>query len=446
MARQRTIEKEAALSGVGLHTGALCTATFKPAPPDTGIRFQRVDLPGRPIIPADLEHVVDLSRGTTLGIGDARVHTVEHALSAMVGLGIDNLLVELDNIELPVGDGSALPVFNALKRAGIAEQDAEKHFIRIDRPVYFRQDEAALSVTPADETRVSMTIAFDHVAIGTQYASFTITQDVYEREIAPARTFCFLREVKMLQDAGLIKGGSLESAIVVGEDTVLNEDLRFPDEFVRHKILDLLGDMYLLGRSVRGHIVSVKGGHEKNVRFSQQIRRMIANGHGHGGGNGETLQDYRITPGKNVPALDVHKILRILPHRYPFLLVDRILRFEARKSVTGIKNVTVNEPFFQGHWPDLPVMPGVLIIEAMAQVSSVLIFGENGEPSDKLAFFLAVEKAKFRQTVVPGDQLVIDAEMLHLRHNACRVKAIARVDGQVAAEATMTFGLMPARR
>lgn len=438
MSKQRTIVEPVSFSGTGLHTGSLTTVTFKPAPPDHGIVFCRVDLPGKPAIPANIDNVVDVSRGTTIGINGAKVHTIEHAMAAMVGLGVDNLWIELDAEEIPNGDGSALPVMTTLLKAGIQDQDAEKQYLTVDRPVYYRQDDVTLSILPANEFRVSLTIAYDHVAIGTQYASFTITEDTFRNEIAPARTFCFLREVRMLQQNGLIRGGSLESAVVIGDEAILNDDLRFPDEFVRHKILDLIGDLYLLGKPIRGHIVGVKCGHEKNVMFSKQIKKFYSNG------NGATkpLKDYRVSPAKQQPALDVNKILKILPHRYPFLLVDRILTFEAFHRVTGIKNVTVNEPFFQGHWPDLPVMPGVLIIEAMAQVSSVLIFGENGDPNGRLAFFMGVEKAKFRRTVVPGDQLLIESEMIHCRHNACKVRAKAMVDGTVVAEATMSFGLM----
>jgi len=436
MPKQKTIAKEVYLSGVGLHTGSLTEVTFKPAAPNTGIRFVRVDLDGKPEIPANVDYVVDVSRGTTLGIGDARVHTVEHGLAAMVGLGIDNLIVEMDADEIPNGDGSALPVMTTLLNAGVVEQDAERDYITVDYPVFYRQDDVTLSVMPSDEPRISMTISYDHPAIGTQYASFVLTEEVFQNEIAPARTFCFLREVKMLQEAGLIKGGSLESAVVIGDDAILNDTLRFPDEFVRHKILDLLGDMYLLGHPIRGHVMGVKGGHEKNVQFSKQIKTVCFNGNGLHDARGP-----RMTP-RGVPALDVNKILKILPHRFPFLLVDRILTFEPMKHVVGIKNVTVNEPFFQGHWPEMPVMPGVLIIEAMAQVSSVLIFGENGDMNGKLAFFMGIEKAKFRQTVVPGDQLVIESELVHLRNNACKVQAVARVDNRVVAEAAMTFSLL----
>jgi UDP-3-O-[3-hydroxymyristoyl] N-acetylglucosamine deacetylase/3-hydroxyacyl-[acyl-carrier-protein] dehydratase len=437
MAKQQTIKQEASFSGIGLHTGSLTTVTFKPAPVNSGIVFYRVDLPGKPAIPANIDHVVDVSWGTTIGINGTKVHTVEHALSAMVGLGVDNLIIELDAEEIPNGDGSALPVMTTLLRAGIQEQDAEREYITVDRPVCYRKDDVTLSIFPSDELRVSMTIAYDHVAVGAQYASFKITEDSFKEEIAPARTFCFLREVRMLQEKGLIRGGSLESAVVIGDDTILNDELRFPDEFVRHKILDLLGDMYLLGHPVKGHVVGVKCGHEKNVNFSKQIKQVCANGHP--ADPGEKKVAKAVPP---PPALDVTKIMKILPHRFPFLLVDRILSFCPGEHATGIKNVTVNEPFFQGHWPNSPVMPGVLIIESMAQVSSVLIFGEEGVPDGRVAFFMGIDKAKFRRTVVPGDQLVIECEMLRCRRNACKVKARALVDGAVVCEATMTFGLI----
>ena len=437
MDKQKTIAEEVSFSGVGLHTGSLTTVTFKPAPPDTGIIFRRMDLEDKPYIPADVDHVVDVSRGTTVGIGEAKVHTIEHGMAAMNGLGIDNLYIELDAEEIPNGDGSALPVMTTLLKAGTVEQEADKRYIVVDRPVYYRQDEVTLNVLPADELRVTMTIAYDHVAIGTQYATFTITEETFRDQIAPARTFCFLREVRMLQDQGLIMGGSLESAVVIGDEAILNDELRFPDEMVRHKILDLLGDIYLLGRPLKGHIIGVKAGHAKNIMFSKQIKKVYADGH-----DTRALRDYRLTTRRTDTALDVNKIMKILPHRYPFLLVDRILSFDPMRQVTGIKNVTVNEPFFQGHWPDVPVMPGVLIVEAMAQVSSVLIFGDNGEPNGQLAFFMGIDRAKFRRTVVPGDQLLIEAEMMHFRHNACKVRAVARVEGDVAAEAILTFGLV----
>ncbi len=438
--KQRTIANEVSFSGIGLHTGNLTTIVFKPAPPNSGVTFYRVDLPGRPGVKADIDHVVDVSRGTTIGINGAKVHTVEHVLAAIAGLGLDNLEIEVDANETPVGDGSALPFMATLKKAGIVEQDEEREIITIRHPVYYKNDDVTLSVLPSDELRMTMTIAYDHVAVGTQYASFTINPENFEKEIAPARTFCFLRDVKMLQDQGLIRGGSLENAVVIGDDAILNDDLRFPDEFVRHKILDLLGDMFLLGMNVRGHVIGVKSGHAMHVMFSKQIKRSLLNGNAPKG-----EEAVHISRPKTEPALDVNTIMQVLPHRYPFLMVDRILSIEPYKKVVGIKNVTVNEPFFQGHWPSMPVMPGVLIIEVMAQVSSVLIFGdEEKQYPGKLAFFLGIDRARFRRTVVPGDQIVVEAKMVRHRRNACRVHAVASIDGDPAAEAEMMFGLMDA--
>lgn len=282
MDKQQTIAAEISFSGVGLHTGSLTTVTFKPAEPNTGIVFKRIDLPDAPEIKADVDHVVDVSRGTTIGIGEARVHTIEHVMSCLNALGIDNCIIELDAPEIPVADGSAMPALTAIRKVGIKEQDAEREYIVITEPVYYRHDDVTLSVLPADDFRISMTIAYDHVAIGTQYASFSISEEVFEQEIAPARTFCFLREVRMLQEQGLIKGGSLESAVVIGDESILNDKLRFPDEFVRHKMLDLIGDMYLLGRRVRGHVISVKSGHARNVLFSKQIKKTYLNGNSPG--------------------------------------------------------------------------------------------------------------------------------------------------------------------
>jgi UDP-3-O-[3-hydroxymyristoyl] N-acetylglucosamine deacetylase/3-hydroxyacyl-[acyl-carrier-protein] dehydratase len=440
MEQQRTIAEEVSFSGIGLHTGTLTTMTFRPAPPDSGVTFYRADLPEKPAIQADIDHVVDVSRGTTIGLNGAKVHTIEHVLAAIYGLDIDNIAIELDGPEIPNGDGSARPFMQVLKKAGLIEQNAERRYVRVTDPVYYRHDDVTLSILPADELRMSVTIAYDHVAIGTQYASFTITPETFEKELAPARTFCFLREVKTLQEQGLIKGGSLQSAVVIGDESILNDHLRFPDEFVRHKMLDLLGDMYLLGRRIKGHVISVKSGHAKNVMFSKQIKKAYLNGHA-------TLED-ALALSKQAPALDVSEIMRILPHRFPFLLVDRVLSFVPRQRAVGIKNVTVNEPFFQGHWPTVPVMPGVLLIEVMAQVGSVLILDGNAEAEEdsprQFAFLLGVDRAKLRRSVVPGDQIVVEAEVLHYRHNACKVKAVARVDGAVAAEAEMLFGLMTA--
>ncbi len=435
MENQKTIAREASFSGIGLHTGNLTTLTFKPAPPNSGITFQRIDLPDKPSIKADVDNVVDVTYGTTIGINGVKVHTVEHVLAAIAGLGVDNLNIEVDASETPVGDGSAVPFMNTLQKAGVVEQKAERKFIQIKQPVYYKNEDVTLSVLPSDELRITMTIAFDHVAIGTQYASFVITPDTFATDIAPARTFGFLRDAKMLQEQGLIKGVSLENAVAIGDESILNEDLRFPDEFVRHKILDLLGDMYLLGRPVKGHVIGVKSGHASHVKFSQEVKKSLL--------NGRSKRDDLSPLAKMPTVLDVNMIMKVLPHRFPFLLVDRILSFVPFERVVGIKNVTVNEPFFQGHWPSMPVMPGVLIIESMAQVSSVLIFHDNALPN-KVAIFLGIDRAKFRRTVVPGDQLILEAEMTQMRRNACKVRACAKIGDAVVAEADMLFGLMDA--
>lgn len=433
MDKQCTTGESVSFSGIGLHTGNLTTVTFKPAPPDSGVTFYRTDLPGRPAIKAEIDNVIDVSRGTTIGTDGNEIHTVEHVLAAVVGLGIDNLDIEVDANETPVGDGSSLPFMTALKKAGIVQQDRERQYIKVDEPVYYREGDVTLSILPADELRVTMTIAFDHVAIGTQYASFTVTPETFEKEIAPARTFCFLREVKMLQDQGLIRGGTLENAVVIGDESILNDDLRYPDEMVRHKILDLLGDLFLIGRPVKGHIIGVKSGHAMHVKFTKQIKKALLNGNA----QSDTLTG--LAQPRPAPALDVNRIMKILPHRFPFLLVDRIMSYTPMKHAVGIKNVSINEPFFAGHWPKNPVMPGVLIIEAMAQVSSVLIFGPDGDSEGRQAFFMGINNAKFRKTVVPGDQIVIETTMIRVRRNACRVRAIAKVDGDTAVEAEMTF-------
>ncbi len=273
---QTTVAAETSVSGIGLHTGCLSTLTFKPAPPDTGIVFRRVDLAGAPIIPATLDHVLNTSLRTAIGVGTAEVNTVEHVLAALVGLGIDNALVEVDAPETPGADGSALPFVKALRKAGLTEQDRPRRYYEILDPVRHRHEDALMTIEPSDGFRISMTISFDHPAIGTQLASFAITPEVFEREIAPARTFGFLCHMRSLMSQGIIQGVSLENSVVIGDEGVLNDDLRFPDEFVRHKILDLMGDLYLLGRPLRGHVTAAKTGHASHVAFSRRLRQQAA--------------------------------------------------------------------------------------------------------------------------------------------------------------------------
>ncbi len=427
MDKQYTIAKEATFSGIGLHTGNLATLTFKPAPANSGVTFHRVDLPDSPAIKADVNNVTDTSRGTTISNGDANVHTVEHVLAAVVGAGLDNLDIEVDANETPLGDGSSLPFTEVLQEAGRVEQDADRTYITITEPVHYQNGEVQLTILPADEMRITMTIDFNHVAIGTQHATFTLIGDTFNEELSSARTFCFLREVKELQDKGLIRGGTLENAVVVGDESILNDDLRYDNEMVRHKILDLYGDIFLIGGRIKGHVIAVKSGHATHVEFTKKIRKSL---------EGAKKPAAPIVP---EPILTVNDIKNIIPHRYPVLLVDRVVEYEPNVVVRGLKNVTNNEPFFNGHWPDNPVMPGVLIIEALAQVTSVLIFGPEGPSDERRAYFMGIDQCKFRKIVVPGDQLILEATTIKLRRNAARVLGKAYVNGAVVAEAEMMF-------
>ncbi|MDP8247150.1 MAG: bifunctional UDP-3-O-[3-hydroxymyristoyl] N-acetylglucosamine deacetylase/3-hydroxyacyl-ACP dehydratase [Candidatus Tritonobacter lacicola] len=433
MERQRTIAGEARYFGIGVHTGSKTAITFKPAPPDTGIRFVRVDLPGRPSIAADIEHVVGVERGTVLGVDDVRVHTVEHVLAALCGLGIDNLFVEVDANEPPVGDGSAVPFVRMIRSAGIVEQDAPRAFIELSAPVRTEKNGATITVIPGGEFRISCTYSFPSEGFHDQFLSLTIDEETFEREIAPCRTFCFYHEVEELMNRGLIKGGSLDSAVVIGDGAIFSKErLRFRDEFVRHKILDLLGDLYLLGMRIRGHVIAVRSGHELNVRLVNQLAGLRKKTRAKG--------EIKLPEGSKV---DINDIKKILPHRYPFLLVDRIVEMKKYTRIVGIKNVTVNEPFFMGHFPERPVMPGVLIIEAMAQTAGVLTL-QRPDTKGKLAYFMAIDRAKFRRAVVPGDQLRIEIEVLRFGTRVGKVKGTATVDGEVAAQAELTFAFIQA--
>lgn len=441
MAKQHTIQKSVSFSGRGLHSGNESTVTFRPAPADSGVVFYRVDLPGRPAIPADIEHVVDISRGTTIGLNGIKVLTIEHVLAALVGLEIDNVAIELDANELPVGDGSAKPFVDALIEAGTAEQDADRMVMTVSKPVTYRNDDITITLLPSDEFRLSFTIDYPHYpkkVVGTQFLSEVISKKDFERDIAPARTFCSMHEVEALQSRGLIKGGSLENAIVIGDEDILNEALRFSDELVRHKMLDLLGDLFLLGRPLEAHVIAIKSGHAAHIEFARMVRDQE-------GGNDR--RNRRSGPRvSEIPQIgrqmDISEIRGVLPHRYPFLLVDRIDSLVEGKRATGIKSVTANEEFFQGHWPDMPVMPGVLIIEAMAQVGGVLVL-KTADLAGTPAFFSGVDKARFRKAVRPGDQLVIEVDLVRLKSRFSKVHGRAYVDGALAAEADLMFSLKP---
>lgn len=424
---QTTLQQSVVYSGVGLHLGKMTSITFKPAPANTGIVFVRTDVKSRPRIKACLENVRQVeeqSRRTTLGYDYYEVHTVEHVLSALYGLRIDNCIIELDSDEPPEPeDGSVRSYIKVLEKAGIKEIEGElARVIAIEKPINIEAFGATLTAVPYDGLKISFTIDFDHPVLGTQYLSLELTPEIFKSEIAPARTFCLYEDVKHLQEKNLIKGGTLQNAVVVGDDGILNDEpLRFPDEFVRHKILDLIGDLSLLGARLKGHIISAKSGHASNVKFVKKIA--------------DVHRPIRDSVPLTDKKWDINDIMDLLPHRYPFLLVDRMLEVVPDKRVVGLKNVSINEPFFQGHFPGSPIMPGVLIIEAMGQVGGLMLFNSLEKPSNWIVFFTGLDKVRFRTPVRPGDQLIFELEMIHKRGPMCRMKGIAKVDGKIAVEA-----------
>lgn len=418
--RQNTIARPGDLQGVGLHTGAEVRMRIHPAPVNTGIVFRRTDLPGAPEVPALLSHVAGTDLGTSIGQGEVKIHTVEHLLSALVAREIDNALVELDAAELPAADGSAREFLRLIDACGRAEQDAPARFLPVAETFSLSKGQSEYVVTPAQDYRVSTTIEFDHPLIGRQYGSFRVGDASYADEVLPARTFGFLRDVEAMRGRGLAMGGSQENAVVLSEDGVVEgTQLRFPDEFVRHKALDVVGDLALVGARIRAHVIAERPGHLGNVALARELvaraeKKALAR-----------------------PILNIEQITQYLPHRYPFLLVDRVVEFEERKRIVGLKNVTINEPFFVGHFPGRPVMPGVLIIEAMAQVGGLLVLEQMENLDDKVVYFMSLDNVKWRRPVTPGDQIRFEVEVLQIRGATCRMKGVGTVDGHVVAEAEM---------
>jgi UDP-3-O-[3-hydroxymyristoyl] N-acetylglucosamine deacetylase/3-hydroxyacyl-[acyl-carrier-protein] dehydratase len=413
------IERTAQVRGTGLHTGSETTLTFEPAKAGTGIVFRRTDLPGAPEIMARLSTVQATERRTVLGEGDAQVHTVEHVLGAVRGLGVDDVAIALDGPEPPAGDGSFRPFVEALRAAGIVERPGEPVLYRVAAPFTVTAGESTYVISPARELRLTVTIDFPHPLIGSQAGSWRLSPEVFERELAGARTFGFTHEVERLRAQGLIQGATTANAVVLDEVRVLDTELRWPDEFVRHKAGDLTGDLALLGGRLEAHVVATRPSHEGNVALARALART---GQREGG-----------------IAMDIGQILDVIPHRYPFLLVDRIIEVEGERRIVGIKNVTINEPFFQGHFPGHPIMPGVLIIEAMAQVGGMLLLGlfKGEERQEKVVYFMSLDGVKFRRPVLPGDQIRFELEMVQFRGKTCRMKGVAFVDGQVVSEADM---------
>ncbi len=431
--KQRTILKEVSVVGKALHTGNEVSLTIKSAPENTGIIFRRVDQFGHPEIRPDVKNIGELVRCTSLCTNETSIQTVEHVLSALNGLNIDNVIVEMNASEPPILDGSAKHYVNALLSAETVEQSAERKFLTLNAPVSVSVGNRSLIALPYDGLKITCTSADDR-GIYTQHLSVDVTEQTYISDIAPARTFTFYDDIEELLKLGKIKGGSLDSAVVIKGDKILSkEPLRFEDEFVRHKILDIIGDLYVLGMPLKAHIIAVRPGHSLNADL---VKKIYSQKHKPNNVKSSKLVE------NDEAVLDVHKIMNTLPHRYPFLLIDRVVDFSSENSLRAIKNVTINEPFFQGHFPGQPVMPGVLQIEAMAQAAGLLMM-KLGNVEDKLAYFMSCDKVKFRQVVVPGDQLVIDVKLTKSRGNRIGVASgKCSVNGEVVSSAELMFTIV----
>ncbi len=417
--KQKTLAGPVEISGKGLHSGAEARMVLSPREADQGIVFRRVDLEGAPEIPADVEHVVETDRGTVLQQGGVRVRTIEHLLAAIASLGIENVTIELDNEEPPAAGGSAATFTNRLLEAGIEEQESEAAVWVCETPLSVEEGASRYTVIPDDRYVISSSIEFDHPLIRRQHASYEIRPDLFCEEIAPARTFGFYEDADRLRTMGLAQGADTTNTVVLTRDGLYEGvELKYADEFVRHKILDLVGDLALLGQRIKGQIIAERPGHHGNITLvraiAEEVRKKAA-----------------------ARRVDIDQIFHILPHRYPFLLVDRVIEYEPGTRIVGIKNVTINEPFFIGHFPGMPIMPGVLIIEAMAQVGGLMFMDSFDRPEDKVVYFMSLNNVKFRRPVTPGDQLVFELAMVKQRGPVCVMKGVGRVDGRVVAEAEL---------
>jgi UDP-3-O-[3-hydroxymyristoyl] N-acetylglucosamine deacetylase / 3-hydroxyacyl-[acyl-carrier-protein] dehydratase len=447
--QQQTISRPAGFSGIGLHSGNKVNMTILPAEPDTGVRFRRVDLEGKPEIEARVENVVETNRSTTLGKGNVKIHTVEHVLAAFAGYGIDNAIVELDANEPPVGDGSSREYCKLIEAAGLVSQPEKRDPYFVTEPIELQMGETEMALFPDDIFKITCTSS-DKQGRFTQFFSLEISPKTWERDLAHARTFCFFEEIEYLIKNGLIRGGSLENAVVVRDDAVLTtEPLRYPNEFVRHKMLDIIGDLSLIGKPLCGHLIAVKPSHTANCELarlvSAQMRKplLIAQSFAPPSqpprepGSPQAVEKILLKDGMT---LDTVQVMKILPHRYPFLMVDKVTKIEGNK-ITSVKNVSINESFFRGHFPGHPIMPGVLQLEAIAQTAGILTL-RQAESFGKIAYFMAAESVKWRKPVRPGDTLVIDVELTKFRGKIGKAQGVCTVNGEVVSEAEVTFMLV----
>lgn len=438
--KQRTIRKERSIKGKSLHTGEDVSLTIKPAEVDKGFVFRRIDLFGKPEIFPVSSNVTDLVRSTTISNGNAKVHTIEHVLSALTGCGIDNAIIELDASEPPILDGSARPFVNLILEAEPIEQEKERDYFMLPEPLSVTSGNRSMIALPYNGFRITCTSADDrgsHV----QHLSIDIDPEIFVAQIAPARTFTVYEDIEELLKLGKIQGGSLDSAIVIKGDKILSkEPLRFEDEFVRHKILDIVGDLALLGKPIKAHIIAVRPGHALNSDLTKKIVERMES-------KGKVVSEIKENKSVVLPdetKLDVRRILDVLPHRFPFVMIDRVISIEGNEVLVGIKNVTINEPFFTGHFPGHPVMPGVLQLEAMAQAAGILLLRRSSSEG-KVAFFMSADKVKFRKPVVPGDQLVITATLEKVRGNKlATASVICTVNEKAVSSANLMFSIVDA--
>jgi UDP-3-O-[3-hydroxymyristoyl] N-acetylglucosamine deacetylase / 3-hydroxyacyl-[acyl-carrier-protein] dehydratase len=441
--QQQTLSRSASFSGIGLHSGNRVNMTLLPAPANHGLRFRRVDLDGSPEVEARVENVSETSRSTTLARGNIKIHTVEHVLAAFAGYGVDNAIIELDANEPPIADGSAREFCKLIQEAGLVPLPEKREPYAVTEPIQLQMGETTMTLFPDEGFKLTCT-STDKGGRFTQFYSTEISPHTWEKELSNARTFCFYEEIEYLIKNGLIKGGSLENAIVIREDAVLTtEPLRYPDEFVRHKMLDILGDLTLVGRPIRGHLIALKPSHAGNCEMARRIVTQMTKPL-------RVAQTFAPPPPRSAredsagdatpaggAAMDIVEIMKTVPHRYPFLMVDKILSMEGSR-VVGVKNVTINEPYFQGHFPGHPIMPGVLQLEAMAQVAGFLML-KTVAPGNQVAYFMSAENVKWRRPVLPGDVLTIEIEMTKMRGKIGKAKGVCKVGGEVVSEADVTF-------